>query len=328
MESISHLIRGSQQRGTVKVYPLGIHIDSPLKGFRLSKNCGGGGEVHKRGDITAFSSASRRRMREVMLTRYIEGAFLVGSTFTVPWKGSDFSPLMDEFRECWHRFGVSFRRKYPNSAMIYRVELQERGAPHVHALVWLDKADASAVGGAPVALPTAAAVGFAGLSLREMWLHSVPNLHRGSYRAFERYGVKVEPIADAGAMFRYLADHASKHKQAQLGYKGKQWGIIGDKNLKKRKSLDLPPFVSPKHEAIFLRLLRKVMRYRFNPIMGYCCKHGGKVKDFSDVVRRFSTVLKGSRRVVGDFYLRQDTVIKMFNHALDLVACVPRGTIV
>lgn len=327
MRIISHLKRGSQSEGSIKVYPLGIHIDSPLKG-QSSRNCGGGGVHRLRGEIGTFSTASRRRMREAMLTLYIDEAHLVGSTFTVPWKGSDFSPLMDEFRECWNRYGVAFRRSFPHSAIIYRVELQERGAPHVHALVWLDKSDASAVGGAPVVLPTADVVGFASLSLREMWLRSVPNLHRGSYRAFSRYGVKVEPIPDAGAMFRYLADHASKHKQAQLGYKGKQWGIIGHKNLKKRKPLFLPPFSSPRHGVIFDRLLRKVMRYRFDPVMNYARKHGGKVKDFSDSVCRFSTVLKGSRRCFGDFYLRQDTAIKMFNHALDLASCVPRGTIV
>lgn len=308
MESIAHRKCGSQARGAVKAYPLGIHIDSPLKGVRLSKNCGGGGVEHLRGEIGSFSTAARRRMREAMLTRYIEDAHLIGCTFTVPWKGSNFEPLMDEFRECWHRFGVAFRRCYPHSAVIYRVELQERGAPHIHALTWMANEDAAGAGAAPVvALAPAAVLALAAFGLRDMWLHSVPNLHRGSYRAFERYGVKVEPIADAGAMFRYLADHASKHKQAQLGYKGKQWGIIGDKNLKKRKPIQLPPFVSPRHEAIFLRLLRKVMRYRLR-VEHHAWKR----------LPPFGSVLKGSRRVIGDFYLRQDTALRMFEHALEV----------
>lgn len=309
MESIAHRESGSQERGTVKTYPLGIHIDSPLKGFRLSKNCGGGGEIHKRGEIDGFSKASRRRMREAMLTRYIEGAYLVGVTFTVPWKGSNFAPLMDEFRECWNRFGVSFRRALPNSSMIFRVELQQRGAPHIHGLVWIAAQDVGGVGGAPVVpLTPANVLALAYFQLREMWLHSVPNLHRGSYRAFERYGVKVEMIADAGAMFRYLADHASKHKQAQLGYKGKQWGIIGDKNLSTRSPVVLPPFESPRHEVVFLRLLRKVMRYRLR-----ADRHVWKR------IPPFGSVLKGSRRMIGDFYLRQDTAVRMFEHARELV---------
>lgn len=310
MESISHRNSGSQQRGTVKVYPLGIHIDSPLKGVRSSKKRGGGGDEHLRGEIGIFSAAARRRMREAMLTRYIEEAHLVGATFTVPWKGSNFEPLMDEFRECWHRFGVAFRRAFPHSSMIYRVELQERGAPHIHALAWMANEDTVGVGGAPVVpLTPSVSLAVSTVELKEMWLHSVPNLHRGSYRAFERYGVKVEPIPDAGAMFRYLADHASKHKQAQLGYKGKQWGIIGESNLAKCEPLVLPPFVSPKHEAIFLRLLRKVMRYRLT--LAHHLKTWRRVPPFG-------SVLKGSRRSVGDFYLRQDTAMRMFEHALEL----------
>ncbi len=310
MESIAHRNSGSQQRGTVKVYPLGIHIDSPLKGVRLSKNCGGGGDEHLRGEIGIFSSAARRRMREAMLTRYIEEAHLVGATFTVPWKGTNFEPLMDEFRECWHRFGVAFRRAFPHSAMIYRVELQERGAPHIHALAWMANEDTAGVGGAPVVpLTPAVSLAVSTVELKDMWLHSVPNLHRGSYRAFKRYGVKVEPIPDAGAMFRYLADHASKHKQAQLGYKGKQWGIIGESNLSKREPLVLPPFVSPKHEAVFFRLLRKVMRYRLT--LEHHLKTWRRVPPFG-------SVLKGSRRAIGDFYLRQDTAMRMFEHALEV----------
>lgn len=309
MRIISHLKRGSQSEGAIKVYPFGIHIDSPLKG-RSSRNCGGGGVHRLRGEIGTFSTSARRRMREAMLTLYIEEAHLVGSTFTVPWKGSNFKPLMDEFRECWNRFGVSFRRAFPHSAMIYRVELQERGAPHIHALVWMANEDTAGVGGAPVVPPTPAVLlAASSMALKDMWLHSVVNLHRGSYRAFIRHGVKVEPIPDAGAMFRYLADHASKHKQAQLGYKGKQWGILGQRNLVKRKAILLPPFVSPRHAVIFDRLLRKVMRYRLT--FDRHLKTWRKVPPFG-------SVLKGSRRCFGDFYLRQDTALKMYQHALEV----------
>lgn len=307
MESISHRNGGSQPRGTVKAYPLGIHIESPLKGVSIP-NKGGGGAEHLRGEIVGFSVASRARMREAMLTLYMDDAYLIGITFTVPWKGTNFAPLMDEFRECWHRFTVSFRRRYPNSALIYRVELQERGAPHIHALLWLSKEDASGARGAPV-VPHAPDVFLflVGCHLKNDWLNSVVDLHRGSYRAFERFGVKIEPIKDAGAMFRYLADHASKHKQAQLGYKGKQWGIVGRSNLSKRNPVCLPPFESPRHEAIFNRLLRKVMRYRLT-----ACRHHWKRTP------PFGSVLKGSRRVIGDFYLRQDTALRMFYHAREL----------
>lgn len=285
----------------IKVYPYGLHIDSPLKGVKIGGPSDDIAVGDRRGKITGFSAAARRRMREAMLTLHIPDGRLVGLTLTVPWKATDFEPLMDEFRECWHRFAVAFRRKFPESAIIYRVELQTRGAPHIHALTWLAPADAPTAVPAPVAGAAVVADAVASFVLRDLWSRSVTDLHHGSIAGFEEYGVKVEPIADAGAMFRYLADHASKHKQAQLGYKGKQWGIVARANLTRRESISLPPFESPQHEFRFLRLLRKVMRYRLQ-----ASRHHWKR------LPPFGSVLKGSRRVVGDFYLRQDTALRMW----------------
>lgn len=309
MGIIAHSAKSGQD-GHVRVYPLGMHIDSPLKGVSRGT---GGALSEKRGEIVGFSAAARRRMREAMLTLYIPDGELVGVTYTVPWKGTDFAPLMDEFRACWHRFGVAFRRRFAHSAMIYRVELQERGAPHIHALVWLSGRDVPPPLGDARALPGGAArSALVGFELGFMWRDAVPDLHHGSLNAFERYGVKVEPIADAGAMFRYMADHASKHKQAQLGYKCKQWGIVGRSNLVERVPLVLPPFRSFTQEVVFNRLLRKVMRYRLQ-----ASRHHWKR------LPPFGSVLKGSPRVVGDFYLRQETVERMWSHSLALSDPLP-----
>lgn len=305
MRSITYTANSGQVE-SAKVYPFGMYRPSPLKG--QSRGTGGALD-EKRGEIVGFTAAARRRMRHAMLTLYVPDAFLVGVTFTVPWKGSNFEPLMDEFRECWHRFGVSFRRGYPHSAMIYRVELQQRGAPHIHALVWYSSKDAAAALGGCACVPLGGTVASSllNVSLGAMWRESVPDLHHGSFHAFVRFGVKVEPIPDAGAMFRYLADHASKHKQAQLGYKGKQWGIVGRSNLVRREPVRLPPFLFPRHEVMFNRLLRKVMRYRLQ-----ASRHHWKR------LPPFGSVLKGSARLIGDFYLRQDTVMRMWEHSLAL----------
>lgn len=307
MEIIAPRRAKGQPRGGINVYPFGIHIDGPTKGVSLT-NRGGGGEERKRGTIEGFSAAARRRMREAMLTLEIKDSLFLGLTLTVPWKATDFEPLMDEFRATVHRFSVAFRRLFPHSGMIYRIELQQRGAPHLHALVYIAKADLAAPIPAPVAGVGAAEDAVAQFSMRELWSRAVLDLHHGSIFGFEQYGCKVEPIRDAGSMFRYLADHASKHKQAQLGYKGKQWGILGRANFTKREPVRLPAFVSPWHESRFLRLLRKVMRYRLQ-----ASRHPNWKR-----IPPFGSVLKGSRRACGDFYLRQDTALKMFRHALEL----------
>jgi hypothetical protein len=43
--------------------------------------------------------------------------------------------------------------------------------------------------------------------------------------------VKSEALNDNTASLRYLFDHTSKKKVVQLGYHGKQWGIIGKQNI-------------------------------------------------------------------------------------------------
>lgn len=143
MQSIAQFNPDSQC-GRVIIYPLGCSIPSPLRG---RKSGTGGAKEVKRGEITGFTAAARRRMRRAMLTLWIPDAQLVGITLTLPWKGDKFD--CEEFRECLNRFEVAFRRQYPHSAMIFRVELQKRGAPHVHALLYLAVADTRTPRGTP-----------------------------------------------------------------------------------------------------------------------------------------------------------------------------------
>jgi len=77
---------------------------------------------------------------------------------------------------------------------------------------------------------------------------------------FDRRGVDFSPIKDAGAFMRYVADHASKRKQEQMGWQGRQWGVIGRKWLIRRKGKDLG--VSERERFIILRVLRRLRRYK------------------------------------------------------------------
>ena len=291
----------------IEVYQRGISI--PRRGFVFVPNCLKDPNRQQRGEITTFSTHARKRLRKCMLTESIPDAERLGVTYTLPWKGKDFAPLMDEFRECWNRFGVSFRRAFPNSAMIYRVELQQNGKPHIHALTYIKYPDGIPVlGDAPAVSSTDgnAVFGLTAMALQDLWSKSVPDLHHGSIIGFMRYGVKVEPPKNDGAMMRYICDHTSKHKQAQLGYKGKQWGKIGQSNLVKATASILPDFESDRHEILFRRMLRKVMRYR---ITDYNKKRPWKRQP------PFGSVLRGSSRSVGEFYIGRDDVRRMWEFA-------------
>lgn len=284
-------------------------------GIRLHRQAGmvyvgshlSGEDKAKRGEITEFTAGARRRLRGALLEFSIPDALRVGITLTVPWRGTDFTPLMDEFRACIHRFQLTFLRRFPNSAYIYRVELQTRGAPHIHALAYISRDDLAGVVTPAVRCATAPAmVACVCFEVRQMWLQAVPDLHHGSYGAFCEHGALVEEISTDGAMMRYVADHTSKSKQAQLGYKGKQWGIIGRRNLVKAESSELPPLRNDYQWAVFLRMLRKVVRYRIT------CDKWHRPPPFGCVYR-------GRKRMLGDFFVSDREIWRMYNFASRVV---------
>ena len=248
----------------IRAYETGTNVPMRVIGNPTGK---GGG---KRRAITAFTKEARARMRRALLEHTIPHSITVGLTLTVPWSNewiaANEQAANDEFRECFNRFGVTWRRTMPNCAAIFRVELQKRKAPHIHAVCWIPIPQAaSAPAGAPV-VPTdaqAAAQWFFGYAA-SAWFTAVRDMHGGSLGGFARRGVKVEPIPDMGAMLRYLCDHATKAKQAQLGYKGKQWGYINRKVLTKARGEVLDFEDTPEGEyarAMFLRALRRYTAY-------------------------------------------------------------------
>ena len=82
----------------------------------------------------------------------------------------------------------------------------------------------------------------------------------GPRGGFDLKGVDFEVIKDTGAFMRYVADHASKRKQAQMGWKGRQWGVIGRKNLVRREPRTLS--VEEWKRFLYVRVLRRLCRSR------------------------------------------------------------------
>ena len=104
-----------------------------------------------RGKITQFSPGAARRLREALFSNSLATEHKTfGLTLTVPWHAETFEPLMEEWRATFRRFQISFLRRFPNSAAIYRNELQKRGAPHIHAVVYLSTLDISTLDIPPI----------------------------------------------------------------------------------------------------------------------------------------------------------------------------------
>ena len=183
-------------------------------------------QIARRGAITTFSRHSRLRLRDSLASACLSSAKVYGITLTLPWQTGclPLSDLLADYKACFNRFGVAFRRAFPNSACIFRHELQTRKMPHCHLVCFFHQSDLR---------------GNLHSDVFNMWFGALKgNLRGGSLLAFARHGVKVDLLADRVAMFRYVSDHSSKSKQAQLGYKGRQWGILNKSLLSPRLTFD------------------------------------------------------------------------------------------
>ena len=165
--------------------------------------------------------------------------------------------------------------------------------------------------------------------VRSLWVKAVgSNLHGGKLEHFIAHGVDIDCLdaLNARYLFRYLCDHASKHKRDQLGYKGKQWGIIGRQNLTTEETEPLLPFESPRHEVIFRRMIGKLTRYTINHSIGSNWAKSHPLKSpahpewshLKGVWKRtppFDCVHKGGRRRVGVIFVKggELTVKRVFD---------------
>ena len=194
----------------------------------------------KRGEITEFSRHSRKRLQNALLTLFPpKGWVRFGLCVTVPgqcdnWQ-EDWLKAVDRFWKNLERNGTF------NYSGIYRVELQQRGMPHMHLVMFAstDKV-----------LFAAAVASAAWRKALEAWTiedKSIANNWREGITA------RWDEITHANS-FRYLYDHQSKKKQAQLGYKGKQWGIFGRKWLS--NDFDRVPLTENQEERLY-KLLRR-----------------------------------------------------------------------
>ena len=96
-------------------------------GYPLAQIGGG-----KRGRIKGFSRQSRRRLM-ITISKVQRSAELpLFVTLTYP---NEF-PEMKQAKRDLDNFFKRFERSFPNAGVMWKLEPQERGAPHFHLLVW------------------------------------------------------------------------------------------------------------------------------------------------------------------------------------------------
>lgn len=251
----------------IKLFPRGVSRK------RVSGRLASSADVSRspRGKITTFSRHSSLRLRRALLenapedpSQFVE----LGLTLTVPWDVAGYSDerIAADYKIAFNRFSTAFRRRFPHSLVIFRHELQKRRAPHSHFVCWLSNIDFNFVHrGRSATASDFRAIVFAfwsravlGSDHSESFVYPVRRVS-----GFHRYGIKVDVLNDSLSIFRYLADHASKHKKSQLGYKGKQWGFINRKLFVASPHCQIC-FDRENDFVCFFRHLSKVCRYRLS----------------------------------------------------------------
>ena len=205
-----------------------------------------------RGDISGFSENSQSRLRVALSTARWKGTNCsrVGLTLTLPWAASP-----EQWRQVWHDWVMSLR-SMTGVSVIWRIELTTGQAAksggvrrcHVHAMVWFSSDK-------PLSKTHARLWSFCNDEERKSFnMETVANswidnwnkyINRFDIRLHEsqfRYAISIGTTKGNGVLVKwldnstdgaihYLCDHASKHKQEQLGWVGRQWGIINRRNF-------------------------------------------------------------------------------------------------
>ncbi len=259
------------------------------KGAVACNGNGTGPDVkNKRGIVSGFSAASRRRLRDTLLRAAPRPGWVVlGVTLTVP------GPVLSEAerRRLWDVWKRKVSRK--GWAVIWRREDQARGQPHWHCLFFVvdgaREVTAEQIRGAwcrvlGVLGPVTCDTGRGRLS--------VFTGLRGSMPGARLHACHVEgaAIGDSAGWLRYLCDHASKRKAGQISQNGRAWGVINRERIAwedgEREQLSVGEYV------LFLRGLQRWQTVRvrarhapFGCKLGFRCRRGrwGASSWFCDV---------------------------------------------
>lgn len=213
---LEHKIMHNVNYITCKVHENGLEIvqDEVMPCRITSIN-----KLSTRGKISGFSSKSANRLRRLLLDIDFSQSWAICLTLPKIKEVHDIN-----FSDLWHGFTVLVSRKLKN-AFIWRVELQLRKVPHWHC-VWCGDYQSA-------------------LSFKYLW-HDYIQRRLVCSLPFFLYSVKIQQVYSGSSALMYLTAHMSKHKSSQLGWKGRQWGVVNRSVLSLRpscSSFHVPPVV-------------------------------------------------------------------------------------
>jgi hypothetical protein len=174
----------------------------------------------KRGKVTEFSPASRRRLQSLLQKMEFDGGVFMTLTYPAEFP----SPAVA--KKHLHNFFRKMSRLHPEASAIWRLEFQKRGAPHFH-LMWFNlpympKAYLKKVWGQ--------VIGYADPFTRIEWMQS----RRGVVSYVSKYVAKVGGEAGGGFnLDAYLrgVDFVHPLTGELCGPVGRWWGVFNASKL-------------------------------------------------------------------------------------------------
>lgn len=194
-----------------------------------------GGMVRKgggvRGQITKFSRGSRWRLM-VLMGKLLLSAIPLFVTLTYP---AEFSLDPKDWKRDLSTFFKRLKRRFPHSSAIWKLEPQQRGAPHYHMFIW----------------------GVDEILLRqwinEAWYEVVGSGDMKHYH----HGCKVENVRSWRGVRSYASKYMGKEQSKQPGWEfpGRWWGVFNAPKLPWAKPVCY--LVQRKESVLFLRTMRR-----------------------------------------------------------------------
>ena len=195
------------RRAAVIQLPHGVLVRRPrrpgtkigdVSGLKKAKRCGKEGMV--------FGRTSALNLRSKLMTLpAVRGVY--GVTLTID---RHYYEGPEQVRKFWALFCPLWKRRLEegiseNTYFVWRIELQKNGTPHWHCIFCAD---------------TEKDV----LHFRRVYIEAVKMFF--GYDAPLEAAVNIRLLDDFSQAFGYVASHATKHKQEQLGWRGRQWGML------------------------------------------------------------------------------------------------------
>lgn len=194
-----------------------------------------------RGDVDEFSHESRKRLLKkfaCLQTFDLHNAKFLTLTYH---HGYQAGPL--RAREDLSTFLQYLRDTHPGIRYIWRLELQKRGAPHFHLIVFFPYTQ------------SLEDVNSFDQTVMHAW-HRIADPTSGAHA---KYGCKVENVSSRRKCFSYLSKYIAKEDQtSKSAYKGRRWGHSRNMNFKPLEDID----VSHGVWVILRRMVRKLLKAR------------------------------------------------------------------